>query len=69
MLVTRQLHWGQDRVTYYGQDGKLRSIPAAWTNLGDWDEQLRRTSTSTYFRLPDLLKLAALLQAMADDQE
>lgn len=32
VLSTRKQNWGEDRVMFYDAQGRLRSLPASWTD-------------------------------------
>ena len=68
MLVTRKLNWGQDRVTYYDASGKLVSMPATWTNLGEVDRYVLQGGIRTHFRIEDLIELAVMLKTFSDER-
>ena len=42
---------------YYDAKGKLRSIPASWTSLGEQDLFTRTARGRSWFRVDDLLRL------------
>jgi hypothetical protein len=42
---------------YHDAKGKLRSIPAAWTSLGERDLFARTARGRSWFRVDDLLRL------------
>ena len=60
-LVSRRLHWGEDRVAYASSNGELRSIASNLTNVDPPDEFRRVAGGSAAFRTVDLLALAKLL--------
>jgi len=62
-LVTRKLNWGEDRVMYYTDASRLRSMPTSWTNEADDDPFTAASAGRSYFRADDLMELAALLEA------
>lgn len=63
-LLTRKLNWGEDRVMYYTDAGRLRSMPTSWTSEAD-DDPFTAASAQvrSYFRADDLMGLAVLLEA------
>ena len=62
--MTRRLNWGEDRVMYFNQDGKLRSMPTSWTSVSDVNGFLEAATGRSWFRVDDLLELAELLQTL-----
>ncbi|MER8556960.1 Y4bD/Y4pK family protein [Mesorhizobium sp. M1217] len=41
MLSTRKQNWGEDRVMFYDAEGRLRSLLASWTDVGEPDVSFR----------------------------
>lgn len=66
MLATRKRNWGEDRVMFFDTQGRLRSLPAAWTDVDPPDEQRRAAAGWAYLRADDLLTLCALLSEVRD---
>jgi hypothetical protein len=64
VLTTRQLNWGEDRVMFFNSDGRLRSMPASWTDAAIEDLFQRTAAGHSWFRVDDLLELSALLQTL-----
>lgn len=62
-LVVYRHNWGEDRVYFHDQDGKLTSIPASWTDFVDRDPFVSIAAGRSLFRLEDLLKLTELIAA------
>ncbi len=61
VLVTRRLNWGEDRVMFFDNHGKLRSMPTSWTSEADHDAFTAASAGRSYFRADDLMRLVALL--------
>lgn len=61
MLATRKQNWGEDRVMFFDQQGRLRSLPAAWTDVDPPDARTQAAAGRAYLRADDLLALCALL--------
>ncbi|EQD62459.1 hypothetical protein B2A_02806 [mine drainage metagenome] len=57
--MTRKRAWGEDRVMYYDNKGKLRSMLTAWTSLAEPDQFAQAARGRSWFRVDDLLRLAA----------
>lgn len=64
VLVTRKGNWGEDRVMYYDRQGRLRSLRTSWTSLADQDLFSQAAQGRSWFRVDDLLQLAALLEQL-----
>jgi len=60
--VTYRHNWGEDRVFFHEADGRLHSLPAAWTDVGPVDPFVRIAAGRALFRYEDLLVLVRLLQ-------
>jgi len=63
LLATRKQNWGEDRVMFFDAQGRLRSMLTSWTNLASEDSFTQASAGRSWFRIDDLLKLAALLDA------
>ena len=64
-LVVRQ-NWGEDRVSYLGPEGEVRSFPMAWTDLAPIDPAVIVGAGRALFRIDDLLALCELVRGGAD---
>ena len=64
-LVTYRHTWGEHRVFFYDQEGRLRSFPATWTNVIAPEPFVEVSAGRSMFRIGDLLALAALLQELS----
>ncbi|MEH6584738.1 MAG: DUF5372 family protein [Halioglobus sp.] len=67
-LTTRRHNWGEDRVMYFDEAGKLRSMPTSWTSVDKEDTFQRASAGRSWFRVDDLLELATLTQALKNIQ-
>jgi len=65
VLGTRRQNWGEDRVVYFDAAGRLRSMPASWTDLSQQDAFTQASGGRSWFRPDDLLRLNALLSELA----
>ena len=63
-LICRRRHWGEDRVVYSGEDGRLRTISAAFTDVARADEFRLVAGGKAAFRTVDLMMLCALLDRL-----
>jgi Family of unknown function (DUF5372) len=57
--------WGEDRVSFYNEHGRLRSVPAAWTSVVEPNPFLTLAAGRSLFQVADLLRLADLLESLA----
>jgi hypothetical protein len=60
-LVDRRSTWGEDRVYYHDETGRLRRLPAAWTSLAALTPFEVLSARRSHFRVEDLLQLVALI--------
>lgn len=65
MLVTARHNWGADRVYYRDENGKLCSLPAAWTSAMAEDPVVSLGAGRSAFRVADLLELSRLLASLS----
>lgn len=61
VLATRKLNWGEDRVTFFDENGHLRSLPASWTNVDEPDAFTRAAAGRSRLRMDDLARLRVLV--------
>ncbi len=54
---------GGDRVYFYEDHGRLESMPVAWTDMAAEEPFIAVAAGRAYFRVDDLLRLAALLES------
>jgi len=67
-LICRRRHWGEDRVVYAGEDGRLRTISVAFTNVAAGDEFRLVAGGRAAFRTVDLINLCELLDRLGTDR-
>jgi len=63
-IVSRKLTWGEDRVSYYDRDGRLKSFPVNITDLIQVDAFTRISEGRSALRVDDLLTLRELLDRL-----
>ena len=63
----RKNNWGEDRLMYYNAQGRLCSMLVSWTSLALQDAFALASAGRSWFRVDDLLNLAALLQDAKKD--
>src|SRR5213076_344541 len=65
-LVTYRHNWGENRVYFHDDEGRLVSLPAAWTSVFSPDPFVVISAGRSAFRVPDLLELAQLLAKLQE---
>ena len=60
-LVTSRHNWGEERVYYHDDGGRLRSIPACWTSISRPDPYVVISAGRSWFCVEDLLELAKVV--------
>jgi hypothetical protein len=63
-LVECRQTWGEDRVYVTDDDGRLRHLPAGWTDVAG-DPFVLVSAGRAFLRMADLLALADLLAGLA----
>jgi hypothetical protein len=66
-LVTVRQNWGEDLLYYHDSQGRLCSIPAAWTDHVPADPVVVVSAGRSPFRLQDLIELGRLIQALQQE--
>ncbi|HVS57061.1 MAG TPA: DUF5372 family protein [Casimicrobiaceae bacterium] len=61
VLATRKQNWGEDRVTFFDEEGRLRSLLASWTNVDEPDAFSQAAGGTAFLRADDLRELAHLI--------
>lgn len=69
VLLTRQKNWGEDRVMYYDDKGRLRSLLASWTDVVDRDSFSLTSAGRSWFRVDDLLRLSSLINELKEGRD
>lgn len=64
-VVTYRHSFGDHRVFFHDVDGRLRSIPAAWTSLVAPDPAVVLAAGRAAFRVGDLLAVARLVHVLS----
>ena len=60
-LAERRTAWGEDRVYFLDETGKLRRLRAAWTSAAVADVFTIKAAGRSHFRVADLLQLVELI--------
>ena len=68
-IVSVKVAWGEARVFYYGADGRLTSIPLAWTDLHAERPAVHLGGGRSAFVAADLLALHRLIQGLLQEGE
>jgi len=58
VFVAVRQTWGEDRVSFFDEDGVQRSLPRAWTDAEDLDPFGVLAAGRSAFRVEDLVALA-----------
>ena len=59
--MDRRNAWGEDRVYFHDDTGRLRRLPTAWTSVAPPDAFVALSAGRSHFRVEDLLQLVALI--------
>lgn len=62
--MTYRHNWGEDRVYFHDDEGRLRSMPVAWTSVNLADPVAVLGAGRSPFRVVDLLELVRLIDAL-----
>jgi hypothetical protein len=63
-LVTYRTTWGEDRVYFHDEQGRLISLPARWTSVLPPEPLVAMAEGRSDFRVDDLLRLVALIRQL-----
>jgi hypothetical protein len=66
--VTFRQNWGEDRVWFHDNGGRLQSVPTSWTDAAPMDAFVAVAAGRSLFRLADLLELAQRIQSSSPEQ-
>jgi Family of unknown function (DUF5372) len=61
--------WGEDRVSFFDDDGVQRSLLRAWTDAADLDPFVVLAAGRSAFRVEDLVALADLVDELRGPQQ
>jgi len=65
-LISRRRHWGEDRIVYLDEAGRLRWIASAWTDIEPADEFRLIAAGRAAFRTVDLQELCRMLSRLSE---
>jgi hypothetical protein len=68
-LVTCRHNWGEERVYFQDDAGRLRSLPLAWTSPAPEDPFVSLAAGRSAFRVTDLLELARRVAFLTQELE
>jgi hypothetical protein len=60
-IVKRSCSWGEDRVYYEDESGRLVSIPADWTSAADGDLFVKVSAGRAWLHFDDLARLLTVV--------
>ena len=63
-LVTFRQNWGEERVYFYDDNGRLSTVPLQWTTFAALDPFVELSGGRSAFRVRDLLELVELLTGL-----
>ena len=64
VFVAVRQTWGEDRVSFFDEEGVQRSLPRGWTDAGDVDPFVVLAAGRSAFRVEDLVVLADLVDEL-----
>ncbi len=62
-------NWGEERVYFHNEDGKLVSIPSCWTDVVPPDPFVVVSAGRALFRTEDLMALVRLIEGWESKDE
>lgn len=65
VLATRKQNWGEDRVMFFDDQGRLRSLLASWTDIVEPDAFAQCSAGRSWLRADDLVHLRVLVDEVA----
>ena len=63
-MVARSREYGEERVYYRDQNGRMRFLPVRWTSLAAPDPFILAAAGRAYFRVEDLIRLAEQMREL-----
>ena len=61
-LLSYRNNWGEDRVTFEDQEGRVCALPASWTSVVAPDPFVALSAGRSFFRIEELMRLVALMR-------
>jgi hypothetical protein len=62
LLITYRHNWGLDRVYFHDDNGELKLLPAAWTDVFPPEPVVALSAGRSAFRIEDLLELSRMIE-------
>ena len=62
-------NWGEERVYFHSESGRLVSIPASWTDVLPPDPFVVVSAGRALFRMEDLMTLIRLIEGWDNNNE
>jgi hypothetical protein len=62
ILITYRQNWGEDRVFFNDDQGRLTTLPIQWTSLFPGNPLISLSDSESFFLVPDLLELTRLVK-------
>ncbi len=66
--MTYRQNWGEDRVYFHDDQGRLRSLSAGWTSIGSDDPFVAVSAGRAAFRTADMVELVVLLDRLQEER-
>ena len=63
-MVTYKKAWGEDRVYFRDDSGRLRHMPVGWTSVAPADPFQAVAAGRCAFRIEDLLRLVEMVERL-----
>ncbi len=63
--MTCRRNWGEDRVYFHDESGRLVSLPASWTDVVSLDPFVVVSAGRSAFRAQDLIELVRLMRSIS----
>jgi hypothetical protein len=67
-LVVRKHTWAEDRVFFFDDEGQLRSLQAAWTDIDPVDPFVLIAAGRSALRIEELLALVSLVEHLRSER-
>lgn len=62
-------NWGEERVYFHNEGGRLVSVPASWTDVLPADPFVVLSAGRAFFRTEDLIALVRLIEGWESKDE
>lgn len=64
--MTYRQNWGEDRVYFHDDQGRLKAVSASWTSLAGTDPFVAVSAGRSSFRVVDLLELTMMIEQVQE---